>query len=111
PRGSSTSTALVGEEPALSLLTPGVTAQSPVRGDHAMARNGKADGVSAVCRADGTRMRAELPCQLAVGAGLAGRNLAQRRPDTLLEWRAVRIHRDLVERVDIPGEVRAHLVA
>src|SRR5438132_9461081 len=100
----SRSAPLVGQEPALPLLSPGITAQLAVGRDHSMAGDGEAHGIAAVCRADSARVRAELPRHLAVRAGLARRNRAQGGPDATLECGTVRIDRDTIQLTQLAGE-------
>ena len=82
----------------------------PVEPDHAMARTEDGDRVLAVGGPDGPHRRraADLPCQLAVGAGLAERDAEERVPDLLLE-RGAPVVQPEGELLALPGEVFAEL--
>ena len=93
--------------------TPAAVARErPVRPDHAVAGHDDADRVAAVGEPHGPggRRRPERGGELAVGRGLAVGDVAQRRPDALLERRAAQGERE-VERRELAREVGRELLA
>src|SRR4051794_38301764 len=99
---------LVVQQRALGVQAAGVAGERAVRADHAVAGVDDRDRVAAVGAADRARDAAQLARELAVGGGLAMRDLAQPRPDGALELGAVLGQRE-VERGALAGEVLIEL--
>src|SRR5579864_5922035 len=94
---------LLGCHPAgAAIAAEAALRQYPVAGDD------DRDRVPAAGAADGAGRRADEGCELAIGAGLAKRDPAHRRPNALLERRSRRIERQ-VEAVERSGEISAQL--
>src|SRR4051794_7003007 len=86
---------LAVEQRALALDAPAIAREIAVGADHAMARDRDGERVGGAGlgdRADGAG-RADLARDLGVARGLAGRDLAQRLPDSLLERGAADVER------------------
>ena len=91
------------EQRALGVEAAGVARERAVGADHAVAGDDDRDLVAAVGAADRAGDAADLARELAVGARLAVRDLAQLGPDVELERRAVLGERE-VELVRSPAK-------
>ena len=85
------------QQPLLARQAAAVTRQGAVRTDHAMTRQDDGDRIAAIGEPDRARSAgiAEISRQLAIAPSLAVRNLAQRRPDSLLKRRTMKLERQV----------------
>src|SRR4051794_5268447 len=100
--------ALVVEQLALHVQATGVAGELAGRADDAVARDDDADRVPRIGAAHRAGHAAQLAGQLAVGHGLAVRDLGQRFPDAPLELGARGRERE-VEALELAGEIGVEL--
>ena len=99
--------ALVGEQPLFAMEAAAVAGERAVGADDAMAGHDDADRVRSVGKADGAdgAGTADALGKLAVADGFGRGNFAQGSPDFALEGGAGGGGGDVVDGVDVPGEV------
>jgi hypothetical protein len=97
----------VVEEPALAVHAAAISGERAVGPDDAMAGNDYADGVGAIRGADGAdRIRlADSPGEFAVRDGGAAGDVAESAPDGALKVGAGGFYGDVVDGVEVAGEV------
>src|SRR5262245_9255107 len=105
--------AFVLQQPALAFEAPVVAGQAAAGPGHPMARHDGGDRVRGAAHPDRPRhpLAAELDGEVAVGRRLAGRDLAQRGPDLLLERAALHGYRDVIEGAHVTCEVSRQRLA